>query len=112
MNIIRENFLVEINNNRIAIGNKPLKLHFIVDKLAQDQAQDMANNDHFSHIDKNGKSASDKMIEDGRYNYKIYASNISFNISTIVEVVQSYIDNNKRNTGHYDVISVNTYEDL
>jgi len=51
-------------------------------------------------------------MEDGRYNYKMYASNISFNISQIFEVVQSYINNNKWETGHYDVISTREYEDL
>lgn len=112
MEIIRENFLIEINNKRTALGNKPLKLHIVIDKLAQEQAQDMADNNYFSHTDQNGKSASDRMIEDGKYNYKIYASNISFNISTIVEVVQSYINSDKRDTGHYDVISIKEYEDL
>jgi len=112
MEIIRENFLIEINNKRADLGNKPLKLHAVIDNLAQEQAQDMADNNYFSHTDKNGKSASDRMIANGKYNYKRYASNISFNISTIREVVQSYINSNKRNTGHYDVIIVKEYEDL
>ena len=112
MQIIRNHFLIEINNKRIALGNTSLKLHTVINELAQAQAQKMADDENFSHIDKDGNSASDRMIADGRYDFETYASNISYNITTISGIVQSYINNNKRKTGHYDVISVKEYADL
>ncbi|MEI7563328.1 MAG: hypothetical protein WCJ39_06875 [bacterium] len=55
---------------------------------------------------------SGRMKKDGRYNFQIFASNISYNIKSIGEVIQSYINNKKRNTGHYDVISSKDYKQL
>jgi uncharacterized protein YkwD len=90
--------MIEINNKRIALGNKPLKLNSIINELAQAQAQKMADDQYFSHVDKDGNSATDRAIKDGRYDLQLYASNISYNISATRDVIQSYINNNKRKT--------------
>lgn len=110
--IIRYNFLEEINAKRNELGNTPLKAHPILNEIAQSKAQDMADNNYFDHTDKEGISDAGRMINDGRYDFSTFMSNISYNIKTIDGVIQSYINNNKRKTGHYDVIAVQGYEDL
>jgi len=106
METIRTHFLEEINIKRKALGNGPLKLNDIINDLAQEQAKDMAKNQKFEH------SASSRMVKDGRYNFETYSSNVSYNFTTINDIIQSYINNNKRETGHYDILSVNAYKDL
>jgi len=106
METIRTHFLEEINIKRKALGNGPLKLNDIINDLAQEQAKDMAKNQKLEH------SASSRMVKDGRYNFETYSSNVSYNFTTINDIIQSYINNNKRETGHYDILSVNAYKDL
>jgi uncharacterized protein YkwD len=89
-----------------------LNAHPILNEIAQSKAQDMANNNYFDHTDNQGNSDAGRMINDGRYDFSTFMSNISYNIKTIDGVIQSYINNNKRKTGHYDVIAVQDYEDL
>lgn len=112
MEIIREHVLEQINKKRSELGNTPLKLHPIMNALAQSKAKDMADNEYFDHVDIEGNSDAGRMIKDGRYNFQMFWSNISYNIKTIEDVIQSYINNDKRKTGHYDVISIKDYEDL
>jgi len=112
MKVIREHFLIEINKQRKALGNNELKTQKILDEIAQSKAKDMADNNYFDHKDKEWLTDSGRMKKDGRYNFQIFASNISYNIKSIGEVIQSYINNKKRNTGHYDVISSKDYKQL
>ena len=112
LEMVRQHFLQEINKQRTVLGNPALKSHTVLNDVAQSKAQDMADNDYFDHTDKQGVSDAGRMIKDGRYKVQMFGSNISYNIKNIGEVVQSYVDNKKRNTGHYDVISVKDYKDL
>ena len=112
LEIIRQHFLQEINKQRTALGNPTLKSHTVLNEVAQSKAQDMADNDYFDHTDKQWLSDAGRMVKDGRYKVQMFGSNISYNIKNIGEVVQSYVNNKKRNTGHYDVISVKDYKDL
>jgi len=112
MEIIRKHFLQEINKQRTALGNPVLKAHTVLNEVAQSKAQDMADNDYFDHTDKEWLSDAGRMIKDGRYKVQLFGSNISYNIQNIGDVVQSYVNNKKRNTGHYDVIELKGYKDL
>lgn len=109
---IKQCFLEEINIKREELGNSPLVLHPVLNELAQSKANDMAQHLYFDHTDKNGLSDAGRMIEDGRYNFQIFMSNISYNITTIDGIIQSYINNKKMGTGHYEVIDTKEYKDL
>ncbi|MCX6822509.1 MAG: CAP domain-containing protein [candidate division SR1 bacterium] len=112
LEMVRQHFLQEINKQRAVLGNLALTSHTVLNDVAQSKAQDMADNDYFDHTDKQGVSDAGRLVKDGRYKVQMFGSNISYNIKNIGEVVQSYVDNKKRNTGHYDVISVKDYKDL
>lgn len=105
LEIIREHFLIEVNKHRAS----PLHKDPVLTQIAQEQAQDMWDNTYFNHSNKDWISASDRAK--WKYDYATFGSNISFNLDNIKKIIQSYIDNGKRNTWH-DRIFSSEYADV
>ena len=113
MELIREHFLIEINKERSAVGNPPLKFNDTLNKVAKDRAIKMAEEKIYSHtID--WKSAAKEAMETG-YDIQWFLSNISCMPITKVSIhiiIQSYINNKKFNTKHHEMIDNKEYKDL
>jgi uncharacterized protein YkwD len=84
--------VVDLTNNfRTKNGLAPLTLNSKLNEAAQTHSQNMAVQDFFSHVGKDGSSAGDRASQAG-YDWRTVAENIAAGQRSPAEVVQAWID--------------------
>lgn len=80
-----------VNNERIALGLKPLGENTKLDKAAQLKAQDMLNNGYFNHQSPTGVTPWYWFGKSG-YNYRYAGENLAIGFSESVDVYNAWFD--------------------
>lgn len=87
----KPNLLTKHNEIRIQHGLQPLASDDMLNTVAQNHAEFMAQEDHISHFGKNWSRPSDRVELEG-YNYMIIGENIAAGQSSVDEVMKSWMD--------------------
>ncbi|NJR37677.1 MAG: CAP domain-containing protein [Leptolyngbyaceae cyanobacterium CSU_1_4] len=95
------------NQFRAQKGLAPLTLNSKLSQAAQTHSQNMATQDFFGHLGKDGSSASDRASKAG-YNWRTLAENIAAGQRTPSEVVNSWI----KSPGHRENILNATVKEI
>ena len=95
----RDELLTLINQARIDEGVDALTINPTLNQVAQDFAQQMDDEDFFSHLSPNGDSAADR-VRDAGYKYRFVGENIAKGQVT----AQFAFDTWKESAGHWDNI--------
>lgn len=72
-------------------ATKPLKWNAALARAAQSHSVDMANNNYFSHMGRDG-STPDQRVEQAGYRYRFTGENIASGQRAVEEVVRGWID--------------------
>ena len=80
-----------VNNARAAINVAVLKKNDLLQKAAEEKAQDMIENNYFAHISPQGKSPWD-WINKNNYNYKYAGENLAIGFANAKEQQQAWMD--------------------
>ncbi|NEP02731.1 MAG: CAP domain-containing protein [Symploca sp. SIO2E9] len=93
--LTQKDYIVELlqltNAEREKVGSPPLKLNAKLFRAAQRHAEDMAENNFFSHTGFNGSSMSDRLEEVG-YSWKRIAENISAGQSSPEDTMERWMN--------------------
>ncbi|MBW4515476.1 MAG: CAP domain-containing protein [Timaviella obliquedivisa GSE-PSE-MK23-08B] len=95
------------NQFRAKNGLAPLALNAKLSQAAQTHSRNMATQDFFSHVGKDGSSVGDRVSRVG-YDWRTVAENIAAGQSTPSEVVNSWIDS----SGHRENILNTTIKEI
>lgn len=91
----QKDYMVELlrltNAEREKVGSPPLKMNSKLARAAQRHAEDMAQNNFFSHTGFNGSNLSDR-LEDVSYSWKRIAENISAGQSSPKNTMQRWMN--------------------
>jgi len=101
MEIVRQHFLEEINTARTKINSPAMKIDIVLNQIAQEHAQDMADNNYFDHEDSQGRHVWDRANEAG-YEYSAISENIA-NDKTIEGVISGFV--HSKMGGHERILS-------
>lgn len=101
MEIIREHMLIEINTARAKISSPAMTIDTTLTRMAQQHAQDMANNDYLDHTDSQWRHVWDRAKEVG-YQYALISENIA-NDETIQGVISGFVQS--KMGGHERILS-------
>ncbi|MFA5748270.1 MAG: CAP domain-containing protein [Candidatus Absconditabacterales bacterium] len=96
--IIKTHFLIELNKERAKNGAGPMKINNVLNQLSQEHSGDMAINNYFNHVNKKGKSATQRV--EGKYFYSVFGENIYFNEENIKHIMIGY---KNRKKGHHKI---------
>lgn len=103
--IVREHSLIEINKYK---KWERYSVNFVLEKVAQNHANDMSKNNYFSHNSLDWKHSWDRVDQIWWYDYQVFSENIS-NDDCILDVVLSYVNSKK---WWHEEIFENKYEDI
>ena len=95
-----------VNNARAAINGAVLKKNDLLQKAAEQKAQDMIENNYFAHISPQGKSPWDWINQSG-YEYRYAGENLAINFTNAKEQQQAWMDSES----HKKNILSSDYED-
>jgi uncharacterized protein YkwD len=80
-----------VNQERAKAGCPTLGVNEVLMRVAQAHAQDMADNDFFSHTGSDGRSSFQRLLDAG-YHYRLAAENIAAGAATPAEVVALWME--------------------
>lgn len=89
--ISQTRLLEETNEKRIDNNESGLKLNTLLSKAAQKKANDMANNNYWSHATPNGKQPW-QFISDEGYEYSIASENLAYGFPTASETINGWMN--------------------
>ena len=104
MRLFREHLRIEINAIRKKYQKSEVVMDEYLNQKAQDYAQYMGDNDHFSHYDKTGKSFAKWVNTDDNLYYPIN-EDLAFGIMNINDVIHEWMNS----PGHKATIIESTY---
>jgi|GEM_PF-3529272 len=95
------------NVYRIGLGEQPLKRNSYLDQVAQARAQDMINQNYFSHYSPDGKKPW-QWVDSKQYNYDRFGENLAADFITAKVVFDAFKlspshDKNVRNPAYQDI---------
>ncbi len=102
--LLREHFMIEINAVRKKYNKGEVVMDEYLNQKAQEYAQYMSDNEHFSHYDKQGRTLDAWINVD---NHKYYQINevLKFGVDNIKETVEGWM----RSPGHKATIIESKY---
>lgn len=107
LEIIRKHMLIEINKLRSKSESSDMEIDKILNKIAQEHAQDMVENDYLDHVDSQWRHIWDR-AKDNEYKYYSISENIA-NDDNIREVISGFV--NSKIWWHEEILS-NEYENI
>ena len=104
LELLREHLRIEINAIRKKYQKSEVVMDEYLNQKAQDYAQYMGDNDHFSHYDKTGKPFAEWVNTDGNLYFPEW-ENLAYGIMDITEVINCWMNS----PGHKATIIESTY---
>ena len=111
--ISEQNIIALTNDSRAAFNEQALTQNTALDTAAELKAEDMLDNQYFSHVSPDGLSASD-FITNAGYNYIIAGENIAINYYSDTGAAEGWVNNPEHTSttldGDYENIGVGIVE--
>ena len=89
--ITAESVINLVNKARISANVAVLKNNDLLQKAAEQKAQDMIDNNYFAHVSPQGKSPWD-FIESNKYDYHYAGENLAINFTSVKDQQQAWMD--------------------